>query len=97
MRKLPIRDVKSLLYLFETCLKCKYLDSFPMRFCEACATVQSVITCFAVTNKNNESVYETWILPIYFYSTFAWARETFKSNVKLKPSINKYPIPSRLT
>ena len=64
-----------------------------MRFCETCAAVQSVITCFAVTNNNNESVYETWILSIYVYSTFAWARETIKSNVKLKPSINKYPTP----
>ena len=68
-----------------------------MRFCETCADVQSVITCFAVTNKNDESVYETWILSIYVYSIFAWARETIKSNVKLKPSINNYPTPWRLT
>ena len=68
-----------------------------MQFSETCAAVHLVITCFAITSINNESVYETCILPIYFYPTFAWARETIKSNVKLNPCINKYPTPSLLT
>ena len=45
----------------------------------------------AVPDKTNGTVTETWILPFYFYSTFPWARETIKSNVKLNTSIKKYP------
>ena len=62
-----------------------------MSFGETCATMQSVFTCYAVPDKTNGTVIETWILPFYFYSTFPWARETIKSNVKLNTSIKKYP------
>ena len=55
--------------------------------------MQSVFTCYAVPDKTNGTVTETWILPFYFYSTFPWARETIKSNVKLNASIKKYPTP----
>ena len=64
-----------------------------MNFGETCATMQSVFTCYAEPDKTNGTVIETWILPFYFYSTFPWARETIKSNVKLNTSLNKYPIP----
>ena len=66
-----------------------------MRFGETCATMQSVLTYYAVPDKTNGTVIETWILPFYFYSTFPWATETIKSNVKLNTctSIKKYPTP----
>ena len=67
-----------------------------MSFGETCATMQSVFTCYAVLDKTNGTVTETWILPFYFYSTFPWVRETIKTNVKLNKSIKKYPTP-RLT
>ena len=62
-----------------------------MSFGETCATMQSVFTCYAVPDKTNGTVIETWILPFYFCSTFPWARETIESNVKLNTSIKKYP------
>ena len=52
---------------------------------------QYYVTCYSVSDKTNETVIEMWILPFYFYSTFPWARETIKSNVKLNTSIKKYP------
>ena len=64
-----------------------------MSFGETCATMQSVFTCYAMPDKTNGTVIETWILPLYFYSSFPWDRETIKSNVKLTTSIKKYPIP----
>ena len=60
-----------------------------MSFGETCATMQSVFTCYAVPDKINGTVIETWILPFYFYSTFPLAREIIKSNVKLNTSIKK--------
>ena len=62
-----------------------------MSFGETCATMQSVFTCYAVLDKTNGTVIETWILPFYFYSTFPWARETIKTNVKLNTSIKPNP------
>ena len=53
--------------------------------------MQSVFTCYALPDKTNGTVTETWILPFYFYSTFPWARETIKSNAKLNTSMKKYP------
>ena len=44
-----------------------------MSFGETCATMNQ---CYAVPDKTNGTVIETWILPSYFYSTFPWARET---------------------
>ena len=70
---------------------------FPTRFCETCATLQSVFTCYAVPNETNQTVLDTWILPFYFCSIFAWTREMIKSHLKLNPSIKKYLTPSRLT
>ena len=64
-----------------------------MSFGDTCATKQSVFTCYALSDKTNGTVIETWILPFYLYSTFPWARETIKSNVKLNTSIKKYPTP----
>ena len=64
-----------------------------MSFVETCATMQSVFTCYIVSDKTNGTVIETAILPFCFYSTFPWARETIKSNVKLNTSIKKYPTP----
>ena len=69
---LPYWDLKGLLYLFEIYSKSSYFD-FPMRFCETCATTESVFTCYAVPDKTNVNVNETWILPFYVYPTFAWA------------------------
>ena len=46
-----------------------------MRFCETCATMQSVFTCYAVADETNKTVIETRILPFYFCSTFAWTSE----------------------
>ena len=43
-----------------------------MRFGETFATMQSVFTCYTVSDKTNGTVTETWILPFYFYSTFPW-------------------------
>ena len=57
-----------------------------MSFGETCVTMQSVFTCYAVLDKTNGTVIETWILPFYFCSTFPLARETIKSNVKLNTS-----------
>ena len=57
-----------------------------MSLCETCATMQSVFTCYAVLDKTNGTVIETWILPFYFYSTFPLAREAIKPNVKLNTS-----------
>ena len=62
-----------------------------MSFGETCATMQSVFTCYAVPDKTNGTVIETWILPFSFYSTLPCAREKLKSNVKLNTSIKKYP------
>ena len=62
-----------------------------MSFGETCATMQSVFTCYTVSDKTNGTIIETWILPFYFYSTCPWLRETIKSNVKLNTSIKKYP------
>ena len=50
-----------------------------MSFGETCATMQSVFmqsvfTCYAVPEKINGTVIETWILPSCFYSTFPLAR-----------------------
>ena len=53
--------------------------------------MQSVFQCYTVSDKTNRTVIEMWILPFYFYSTFPWARETIKSNVKLNTSIKMYP------
>ena len=64
-----------------------------MSFGETYATIQSVFQCYAVSDKTYGTVTEMWILPFYFYSTFPWARETIKSNVKLNTSIKKYPTP----
>ena len=63
-----------------------------MSFGETCDSMQLVFTCYAVPDKTNGTVIETWIPPFHFYS-FPWARETIKSNVKLNTSIKKYPIP----
>ena len=68
-----------------------------MCFGETCTTMQSGFTCYAVPDKTNETVTETWILPFYFYSTFPWARETIKSNVKLNKKHKEVPHPSSLT
>ena len=64
-----------------------------MSFGETCATMQSVFTCYALPDKTNGTVIETWILNFYFYSTFPLARETIKSNVTLNTSIKKYLTP----
>ena len=56
--------------------------------------MQSMFTCYSVSDdKTNGTVIGRWILPFYFYSTFPWARETVKSNVKQNTSIKKYPTP----
>ena len=49
---LPNQDLKGLLYLFKIFSECKNLNCFRMRFFETCADMQSVFTCFAVTNIN---------------------------------------------
>ena len=68
-----------------------------MSFGETCATMQSVLTCYAVPDKTNGTVIETLILPFYFNSTFPWARETIKSKCKTKYKPKEVPHPSSLT
>ena len=48
----PSRDLKVLVYLFEIYTQ-NIIFFFPMRFCETCATMQSVFTCYAVPNETN--------------------------------------------
>ena len=75
-----------------TCLKFaqNIIIDFPMSLSETWTTMESGFTCYAVPDKTNGTVTETWILPFYFYSTFPWARETIKSNVKIHTNIKKY-------
>ena len=49
---LPNRDLKGLVYLFEIYTQ-NTIFFFPVRFCETCATMQSVFTCYAVPNETN--------------------------------------------
>ena len=50
---LPNRGLKALVYLFEIYAPNIIILFFPMRFCETCATMQSVFTCYAVPNETN--------------------------------------------
>ena len=69
----------------------RILTFFRLRFFETCAAMQSVFTCLAVTNIN------WWNCPWKVDSTFLFLPllgQEKQSNVKLKPSIHKYPTPS---
>ena len=84
-------DLNGLPYPFKNYSKFKNLDFFRLRFFETSAAMQSVFTRFAVTNIN------WWNCPWKVDSTFLFLPllgQEKQSNVKLKPSIHKYPTPS---
>ena len=84
-------NLKSLLYLLE--IYSKYIHRiliFPLDLVKLVPLWNQCLHVMLCRIKLMELT-ETWILPFYFYSTFSWARETIKSNVKLNTSIKKYP------
>ena len=89
-------NLKGLLYLFEIYSKYNHLILiFPMSFGETCATMQSVFTCYTVSDKTNGTVIETWIL-LLFYISLGQRNNQIKCKTKYKHKEVPRPLQSHL-